>query len=281
MLALDALRAQGYEVQATHFASPDLAAAALADGKVDIGSGSNAAYWSAIAKGARMVTIMEQTRNLWSLVTGTDLKECRDLQGKRIGVNATGVSRALFEGYLKENCPDTKPETLFIAGSDNRAAALQKGAIEGSMLELSDLMDVEDRAPGRFHGMIQFGEANPKLKTTGVHASRPFAEQHPDSVRAYIRAVLTVHRQIAKDPAVLSAALVKHLQFDNKHAQEIAEAYLKQHLWDVNGGLTRDDIDYSLNFFINGGSVPQGLTAAAVADTSFLDSTLQEMTRLP
>jgi len=224
---------------------------------------------------------MEQIRNLWSLVTVTGLKECRDLTGKRIGVNATGVSKAVFEGYLKQNCPDAKPDTLFIAGSDNRAAALQRGAIEGSMMELSDLIEVESRAPGRFHGMIDFGEANPKLKTTGVHVSRAFAEEHPDRVRAYVRAALTIHRQIAKDPAALSDALVKHLQFEKKHAQEIAEAYLKHNLWNVNGGLTREEVDYSLNFFINGGSVPQGLTAAAVADTSFLDSTLQEMTKLP
>jgi ABC-type nitrate/sulfonate/bicarbonate transport system substrate-binding protein len=117
------------------------------------------------------------------------------------------------------------------------------------------------------------------LKATGVHASRAFAEQHPEAVRAYIRALLLVHRAIRANPAELQNGVVKFLGLDPKTAETIAQAYLARNLWDSNGGLTPADVQYSIDFFTKAKSVPEGLTVEGVADLSYLNAVLDEIGR--
>lgn len=279
-MALELLRTQGYDIETTHFASPDLSVAALANGQMDIGNGSTRTLWAAISKGAPLRTVMEQTGTLWSLVTSSELAGCDDLGGKRLAVNSAGsISKALLDAYLQKNCPDIKPEIMFIPGSDNRVVALQTGEIGGALLELADALELERQAPGRFRSLVNYAQAFPRLKTTGVHVNRAFAEKYPDSVRDYVRAMLTVHRQIKENPQPLKDALVKYLGVDAGRANEMAGAYLKSNLWDVNGGLTREDVQYSVEFFTTAGSLSEGLNAERVADLSYLNAVLDEIGR--
>jgi taurine transport system substrate-binding protein len=280
LMALDRLRADGYDVQTTFFAMPELSVAAMAGGEQDLGNGSTRTYWTGVAEGAELLTVMEQTADLWSLVTVPELVTCRDLEGQRMAVNSAGsISNALLAAYVNLNCPDVQPNVLFVSGSDNRMAALEAGEIEGALLELADFQDLERRAPGRFHALIDYAEALPELKTTGIHVSRAFAQQHPEAVRDYVRAVLAVHREIDADPQLIAEALRAHLGLDAEAASAIAESYVSRKLWDVNGGLTRDSVAYSVEFFTTAGSLPAGLTAEDVADLSFLDAVLDEIGR--
>lgn len=131
-------------------------------------------------------------------MTVPGLTDCRDLQGQRLAVNSAGsICNALLVVYVHLNCPGIEPEVLYISGSDNRMAALQAGEIEGALLELADMQELERRAPGEFHALINYADALPELKTTGIHAGRAFAEAHPNWVRDYVRAVLMVHREIS------------------------------------------------------------------------------------
>ncbi len=223
---------------------------------------------------------MEQTGNVWLLVASPDLKGCTPLTGARLAVNSAGsMSKALLDAYLALNCPEAKPDILFLPGSDNRAAALESGEIAGAMLELSDMMELDRRAPERFSRRVSYAEAFPKLKTTGIHVNRAFAESHAESLRAYLRAVLTAHRQMKTDRAPLEAALVRYLAVDRERAATIAAAYLDRKLWDDNGGLAIDDVQYSVDFFTRTGSLPAGLNAAGVADLSHLEAVLTELGR--
>ena len=162
---------------------------------------------------------------------------------------------------------------------DNRAAALQAGELGGALLELSDVLELERAAPQRLGRQISYAQTVPRLKTTCVHVNRAFAERQPEVVRAYLRALLTVHRQLKEDVAPLKTGLMKHLAIDGARAGEIAGAYLARNLWDVNGGLTRDDAQYSLDFFVKTGSLSGGMTVDDVTDLTHLNAVLNEIGR--
>lgn len=57
-----------------------------------------------------------------------------------------------------------------------------------------------------------------------------------------------------------------------RRAAPIIDAYLKANAWDVDGGLDGHTVQRSLDFFMETGSLPPGLTSAQVADLSHLNA---------
>ncbi len=280
LMAHELLTAQGYTIQAVAFASADLEAAALAQGQIDIANGSMRTVWLAIAKGANARTIMEQLANVWSLVAKPEYKTCADLNGKRIAFTSnSSLNRALFDAYAQSSCPSLKFEPLLISGSESRAAALLSGELDATPLELADWIHVQRKAPDRFHAIANFAQEMPNLKTTGVYAHAAIAEQQPDAVRDYLHTLIGIHRAIRSKPADLQNAAVKYLKLDSATAQTVVQAYLSRNIWDVNGGLTRADVQYSIDLFGKSKSIPEGLTVDGVADLSYLSAVLDEMGR--
>jgi NitT/TauT family transport system substrate-binding protein len=280
LMAHDVLRGQGYTVETQFFAGADLEVAALAQGDLDFGNGSTRTHWNANAKDAGLLTVMEEAGNAWSLVAAPDIKTCADLNEKRAAYSSAGaLNAALLNAYIVQNCPEAKPQILLIANSSARASALLAGELDATTLELVDVMQLQQNAPDKFHTLVNFAEALPRLKTTGVHVRGEFARENPEMVRDYIRALLTIHRQIKTNPKLLTDAAVKVLKMDPADAERTTTAYLQNNIWNVNGGMTTEDVAYSVEFFTETGSLAEGLTAEKVSDLSYLDAVLKEIGR--
>lgn len=278
LMAQEQLRAQGYVIEQHFFDYPETLVATIAKGDLDFSHGSTRTHWAAADKGADNVMVSEQAGNVWSLVTRPDMKTCADLDKKKLGVNSAGsISNALVQAYVKENCAGVTPEMLYMSGSENRAAALQAGELDGAMLELADILQLNKQAPGKFITLINFAHALPALKTNGIFTPRKFAQTHPDAVRAYLRAIIQVHRAIRQNPQALYDAMVKYLKMDAATAQQVGDAYLSANVWDLNGGLKAGDTAYSADFFARMGSLSSGLEPAKLEDVSHLNAVLQEL----
>lgn len=280
LMALDVLRGEGYTVETTFFATAEVEVAALAKGDIDIGNGSTRTVWSAVAQGAPLLTIAEEARDDWSLVTNNTIMTCGDLDGKRVAYSSAGsLNAALVKAYLGQNCPTAKPQYILIANSSARASALLTNNVDATNLELADVLAVQKQAPEQARTLVNFAQALPQLKTTGVHVSAAFAQQHPDLVREYLKALVQTNRQIAANPKLAADAAVKFIKLDPAEAQTTVQAYVTNQIWDVNGGMTPEGIAYSVDFFTKTGSLPAGLTADKVSDLSYLDAVLNEIGR--
>ena len=117
------------------------------------------------------------------------------------------------------------------------------------------------------------------LKTTGVYVNKDFAARQPQAVKDYIRAVLTVHRQIAEDPNILIPEINKWLPIDAEMFPQILEAQLSVNTWDVNGGMDEESMQFSLDFFTQAGTLASGLTVERISDLSYLNEVLDTIGR--
>jgi ABC-type nitrate/sulfonate/bicarbonate transport system substrate-binding protein len=124
--------------------------------------------------------------------------------------------------------------------------------------------------------LIDFADAFPQIDITSYHVRRDFAAAHPELVKDFLRAILTVHRQV-QDIKVLEDAIVSIAQLDRTRARAAAEFYLARKIWDVNGGLTSQRVQFTLEFMIKAGALPASLQADQVADLSYLNAVLGEM----
>jgi NitT/TauT family transport system substrate-binding protein len=221
---------------------------------------------------------MEQVANLWQIYAVGDVQECADLHGRRFAVsNENAVNAKMTDVFIAADCPGTQPQIVIIQGSSNRAAALLAGEIDATPIELADAIQLAHDAPGQFHTLTNFGQELPRLTTSAVFVNREFAAANPQAVRDYIKALLTVHRQLAQDHELVSAEAGRRLGIDPEILPEVTEAYFDINAWDVNGGLAEADLEYTLEFFTATGDLQADLAVDEVADLSYLEAVLAEI----
>lgn len=279
LMALDTLAAMGYQVEKIQFDQFELISAAMAKGDLEFAGASRQTTWAAIAKGASIREIITKSRNYYVMLARADIKTCTDLHGKRLAVGGTtGVVVAMVNQYLKEKCPGVTPQTVIIASTNNRTAALLAGQIDATPVEFDNLLRAERDAPGRFHALVDFTQEFPKVDITGYYVNPDWASKNPTVVKDFLRALLEARRQI-QDKQNLRQAVIKYFGTSDVSAQSSAEAYLARGIWDVNGGLTTENIRYMMDFFATAGVLPAGLKAENIADLSYLNAVLDEIGR--
>jgi NitT/TauT family transport system substrate-binding protein len=280
LMALDSLKEQGYTVEQTNLASSDLIPISLVRGDIEFGSSDTSVMWSAIAKSADLRTVVGRTNTTFYLVTKQELQTCGDLNGRPIAFNSsTSVGSLMFQSYIKQNCPGITPQILLINDSNNRMASLQTGNTDGAWLELDAWLQLQRQAPGKFHILVDFAKEFPKFQYSAFAVRRTWAEQNPETIKDFIRALLIAQRRIIGNPQLLSDQIVKYLSLGPADAQAAADAYLKLGVWDANGGLTSGSIQYMIEFLASTNSLPAGVKANDVTDLSYLNAVLDEMGR--
>jgi ABC-type nitrate/sulfonate/bicarbonate transport system substrate-binding protein len=92
--------------------------------------------------------------------------------------------------YLKTTCPNAKPNQLIIAGSDNRAAALQAGQIDAGIV--SPPTNSLARKAG-FNELVNLAKDGPEYVGIALGSTRAYVKANEDItarvVRSYAEAV--------------------------------------------------------------------------------------------
>jgi NitT/TauT family transport system substrate-binding protein len=281
LLAFEKMQDEGFAVAPTFYAQGELAAAAVAGDQADFGVGASTIWLSAILAGEPLAGIMEQTANGWSVMGINDVEDCAGIDGMRTAIHSEGsVSTAMLRAYIDEVCPGIEPNYLVIPGSENRAAALMAGEIDVTPSELIDSIRIMELQPGEFHRVANFATDLPGLKTGGYWVSREFAEENPEAVESFVRNVLEVHRRINDEPEWFVEQVPRFLEMEDEDIAllpQIVDALLAINNYPVNGGLTQESGQFTIDFFTDAGRLEPGLTAEEAFDLAHLESVLAEI----
>jgi ABC-type nitrate/sulfonate/bicarbonate transport system substrate-binding protein len=158
-------------------------------------------------------------------------------------------------------------------------AGLLSGNLDAAQLPTQYMLDLERQAPGRFHTLIPLTDAFPQIQINGLHVRRDWAVQNPQILKDVLRAILQANRRVIANPQLLYDEAVKRMQMDPAAAKQVGDVYLKANVWDPNGSLTRENVQYTIDFLIGIKSLPAGLKADDVADLSYLNAVLDEIGR--
>jgi ABC-type nitrate/sulfonate/bicarbonate transport system substrate-binding protein len=276
LLAHRALAKDGYRVDPTFFARPELAVEALARGDADVASGGSRAFWAAAAKGADLVMIMEHSENGYGLAAVSAITRCQDLHGRRLALSSRGsLPTSLGDAYL-QRCPAVNPRMLIMPHSGDRLAALIAGAVDAAVLQRADVTRLVQQAPGRFTTHEGFSEGFDNLDFEGVFVSRRFAQSQRPAVVDYVRERILANRQVLTNPRLLFDE-ARHWPTMAALDSVVVEGEVRAPAWTRDGGLTRESVAATLDFFIRVGGVPPALTTDQVADLSFLEEALKSI----
>ncbi len=280
LMTFDALEAQGYRIEKTYLASGTLIADALARGEADLGMVNNQTMWIAIHKGAPVRTLAQFTASTTVIAARQEMASSCDLDGRRLAVASTrGLSPTLTDSYFKEKCGGATPQILVIPESSARAAALVSGEIDATTMPGEELLKLQRETPGKFHALMSYAQEFPDIQIDGLHIRRQWAQENPQLIKDFLRALLTTYREIMANPERLYDEASKRLALDPATAKAISDAHLQMMVWDANGGLTPENIQRTIDFLIAIEALPKGVSVEDVADLSYLQMVLDEIGR--
>ena len=234
-MAIDAMRAQGYIVETLVFADTTGTMLALERGDLDFANVQDVTAWAAIEKGAQIVEVIDDSVNPTILAASHAIKDCVDLQDKRVGVgNLGGGKTVLLNRYIERHCPGTKPALLVVAGEHNRLAGLLAGELDAAIMDQDNLQDLAPARQGDVSALVVFAEEFPGVTLDSFFSRRELAEKDPATVKDWLRDLLEARRRI-QDPKVLIEQLVARLGMAPDAAKRTAVACLERNFWDVNG----------------------------------------------
>jgi ABC-type nitrate/sulfonate/bicarbonate transport system substrate-binding protein len=282
LAAIAALNENGYTIETQILDASELVTEGVSSGDYAFGSGANNASLTAVEAGANIKFVMSRVQNEWTMYARNTITDCAGLGGQRVAIHSQGaVSTAMVKNYIDTNCAGTEPNYVVIEGSPNRVAAMQADQIDASPLELSDSITIDNTVSDTFSLLTSFAADLPDLQTTSIYVNGDFAEENPGTVLAMVKAVLEQHRAIEGDPAYLKGIAEETVpDAINPDTIDLAvEKYEGLGMFDPDGGLTEENLEYTAEFFGPDGT---GATATVLpledyADLSFLEMAISEL----
>lgn len=279
LMMRDALKEEGYTVETTDFDDNTVAVQAMTQGSLDLAFLPISTAWAAIQEGAKIVTVLDSAGDTRMLVTTSDIKKCSDLNGKQVAVpNMTGTQTLLLQAYIKKNCPEAAIEMLVISGTGNRLAALVANQLNGALLDLSNILQMERQGITNLNVLFVYSVEFPGRLGAAQVIRTEIIEKYPETVKDIIRATLAARRSI-QDKTVLTEMLVKHIKMEPAEAERASQVYLDQKIWDVNGGLSEAVLQNNIDVLYEAGGLKTRLKPSQVANVEPLNAVLDEIGR--
>lgn len=282
--AIDQLRDEGYTINTPELAESELVTQGTASGEFQFGSGANNSALLAMEAGAPIKFIVDRNANEWTIVTTAEIDNCEELVDSRVAIHSPGsVSGAMIRDWIEQNCPGNEFDPIIIAGSQNRAAALQAGQIDATPAELRDWIVLREEGGDAYKLLVNFAQDLPQLHPTSMYGNTEWMEQNPDVVEDLIREILLQNRRINSEEGYLLELYREYLpeEASSPTAEVVADTYVELGLFPVDGGLTPEVIEYTAEFFgPNGtGDLQSEMSADEISDFTYLNNVLDRIGR--
>lgn len=241
-------RREGVNVEIVRVQQTPSAVAALASGQ---GQMANLSVDSVLQLTARrqlgLKAVLSPNKALPYLIAArADIAEVSDLAGKTFGIGRIGsLDHALSMMVLRKNGVDEHLLRLVSIGQPNvRAQALAAARIDATTISIGVWLGIAGQAGLKI--LISdrdFHAAAPILNKVNVVTDETLREREPE-VTAVTRALVLLSRDFAHDPDLWVTAMEKERpDVKRKDLDELAAAY--RNSWSVNGGLNRDEIEFT------------------------------------
>ena len=215
----------GLDVETIFLQSSNLQTAALATNEVQIGNIGGATVLSGAAGGQAFRIIASPSNQLfYDLVARPEIKDGKDMRGKRIGVTSIGGTTWMAANLgLQHYGLDAARDAIQINAIGNQSVLVQ--ALESGSIDLAVIDPFLSRRlkPKGMRVLIEFAKVNIPFITTAVVTTASFLREHDDQAEKFLRAFLEAQAFIAKPEnksAVLKTVAAKMKISDPSSAEE-------------------------------------------------------------
>ena len=263
---------EGLDVEVVSFNADTEAVQAVAGAAVDIAVPSTIGLVN-LVKAEHPVKAFYAGYNQadFSWLAQPDIKTWADLKGKTFGVSAVGsLNDYLTRHLLRKHGLDPEQDVQFVGGGTaaNLMAALRAGRVNAAVLSPPFKWQAETEGFTRLG--TQADEIGPEWPK-GVYVAREeFINQHPNTLRAFLRAHIRAIRHGKANPVESTETLKEILKYDQQFADLAQQEVLPQ--FDERGRFPSTTMPLFWDVLVATGEVAAPIPEARLLDRRFVDS---------
>jgi ABC-type nitrate/sulfonate/bicarbonate transport system substrate-binding protein len=280
VLTHERLNGNGWNTRSVEFTRTDLNVQALAQGTVQMSNSQVMDPVRATQKGAKLGFIMENNGGEFVMVAKSDIKSCKEIEGKRFAIHGEAATTSLaVKLWLLNECK-VKPNMMVIPGGENRIVALQNNQIDATLVQLGDWLNLDAKAPGRYH-IIKTGTLF-NISGASFWANTDWLRKNEEVAIAYVAELLKTFRAVHANPKILEPLVAKHLPDMPKNIIPAAiKAYIEiVRAWPQNGGDT-SILDDTVKFFTDNGELKSAVNTKELVEPKILAGALSKVGKVP
>lgn len=240
---IEALKAEGIEIEVLEFEDSPSMMRALASGEGDIAVESPLPFLQYISKTGEDIKVIagEMTSTDYALGVTADIEELGDLAGKRIGISTPGdISDTLTRLALDRAGYDvSQSEFVQIGGTSDRIAALLSNQIEAGAMHMADALNTAEQSD--VHLILEYADHIPQYLQHVMATEQAWLDENPNLAQFVVDKFIESNRWAAenKDEYLeLGGEITDGL---SQEAMETAyDFYIEIGYFGVNGGLEED-----------------------------------------
>lgn len=266
---------EGLQVEVTNVKTNVLVSGLVA-GEIDYGTAAGSILRGIVQGLPLKMLLYMAERPDFILVSRPEINSVPDLKGKVVSSTspAATTNMALLATLKKFNVDPSEVTFQYIAGSADKLAALQSGAVSAAVLSPPfDSIAVEKGMRRLF-----FSGGIMDSPFTGIGTSEAKIKSNPEEVKAVLRAVIKIMDYI-KDPAH-KQELVDYIASRYKVSSKIAEETLKTELdiMRTDGRVPDEALQHDIEAAVKDLKLSQsGVKPGDVVDYSFLEEIMAEI----
>lgn len=197
-VALDRAKKMGLDYEWTAFSDEELAIQAILSGQMDIGFGTP---YAAMQKSKAPVRIIFQLSKLkFFPVTSKKYSKLEDLNGEPILLHSRGGGTDSIANVIEDKLGIKFGKRSYVPGSANRIVALIAGQTDATIVDLSNKNKLVKQKGDEFNVLPMF---EVEASDEALFANLDWIKANEKSVDIFVRALLSVYRDMAKDPTII------------------------------------------------------------------------------
>jgi ABC-type nitrate/sulfonate/bicarbonate transport system substrate-binding protein len=225
-------------------------------GGLDITGTSSDPAIIAAARGAGTKVLGTYSHKLsQSMLVQGDIKSCKDLKGRKIGIQEVGAFNEVMSRAVMATCGLTPKDVQYVnVSTKGRVAGLLTGQIDTAILHVDQALVAKKKKPD-LNILANLWEPLPKWLYAAYIAPEKEIAGNRQLYVDIMTALVKANRFIYKDKAKTVEIAVKYTQQDADVVAQTYDILAGVGAWPVNEGLPKDMVEWTINKQVELGSI--------------------------
>ena len=270
-------RDEGLDVELIHMPAT-LASTALMTGDLDYNGAATGVISAAVQGRPMKVLVFTVSRPLMFLVSRKDIREPRDLKGKKVAGSTPGASATLLAVQALRHVglePGRDVTILPMGGTAaGRLAVLESGAVDASLLSVPENIFAREKG---FNELLFLGDVV-EFAQAGFGATEKRIKENPDEVYRMVRAELRALQYLldkSRHGEIVDLVLKRWKLSDRKMAEAIFGDVSR--VLAKDGTISNESVQLLVDLARESAKVTRPIKVAEVVDYSFLEKARREL----
>ena len=190
-----------------------------------------------------------------SMLVQGDIKTCKELKGRKIGIQEVGAFSEVLSRAVMSTCGLTQKDVQYVnVSTKGRVSGLLTGQIDTAILHVDQALVAKKKKPD-LNILVNLWETLPKwLYAVYIAPGNQLAENR----QLYVdleAALIKANRFMYKDKAKTVEIAIKYTKGDQQVVSQTYDILANAGAWPVNDGLPKEMVEWTINRQVEVGTI--------------------------